>query len=97
MPYYDKREAQQQKGAWGWQRSHQGRKWTAAMYVLELPANQRPVALDGVRACQEVTGHGLVTAAKSQLLKSRAWVVQGRRHKKAGIAQKTGHRPINIM
>ena len=38
------------------------------MHVLKLPANQCPVVLDGVGACQEVMGCGLVTAAKLQLL-----------------------------
>ena len=40
----------------------------AAMYVLKLPANQHPVALDKVRVCWEVTGCRLVTATKLQLL-----------------------------
>ena len=94
-PYYDKRETRQQKGARGWQRSHRGRKQMAVTYVLKPLANQHPVVPDGIGACWEVTGHGLVAAAKSQLSESQAWVTQGRRRKKAGIAQKTGHRPIN--
>ena len=69
----------------------------AVTYALDLPANQCPVAPDGVGACWEVAGRGLVAAAKSQLLESRAWVTQGRRRKKVGIVWKTGHRPISEM
>ena len=40
----------------------------AATHVLKLPANQHPVAPDGVGACQEVVGCELVAAARLQLL-----------------------------